>query len=425
MILKKAGKAVLCRLLERQVRQLRRRNDFMVVAVAGSVGKTSTKLAIASLLANSQKVRYQDGNYNDRLTVPLVLFGQAEPAIFNLAGWLKILLANQRTIRQPYDYDVAVLELGTDRPGELARFAYLQPDIMVITAVAPEHMQFFGSLDAVGREELTPLKFSKRVLLNIDDIPSRYLPSTDYLGYGQGQAAYYRLVSSTPDDLKGQQLEFTLSPEVKMNVRTTLLGRPGASIVVAGAAVADMLGWSQETIRSSLPAIHSVPGRMKLLPGIEDSVLIDDSYNSSPIAAKAALDVLYRAKASRRIAILGSMNELGRSSPAEHRSVGAYCQPDKLDMVITIGSEAEKYLAPAALKNGCQVRSFSSPYEAGAYVIDQLQPGTAVLAKGSQNGVFAEEALKQLLRKPDDAAQLVRQSPAWLKLKRRQFPDAA
>ena len=425
MIIKRVGKAVLCRMLEAQVRQLRRRNDFPIVAVAGSVGKTSTKLAIANLLASRQKVCYQDGNYNDRLTVPLVLFGQVEPAIFNLVGWLRILLANQRMIRRTYDYDLAVLELGTDGPDQLAKFAYLQPDIIVITAVAPEHMEFFGNLDAVAREELTPLKFSKQALLNIDDTPSRYLPSKAYRAYGQGQASHYRLVSSVPDDLKGQQLEFTLGPEIKLNVETTLLGRPGAKIIVAAAAVADMLGWSQQDIRSSLSVIRSVPGRMKLLPGIKDSVLIDDSYNSSPLAAKAALDVLYQAKASQRIAILGSMNELGQSSPAEHRSVGAYCQPDKLAMVVTIGAEAEKYLAPAALEKGCQVKSFASPYEAGAYVRDELRPGAVVLAKGSQNRVFAEEALKPLLSNPDDVSQLVRQSPAWLKLKRRQFSDAS
>src|ERR1700722_18624351 len=113
-MVKKLGKALLCRLLEAQVKRLRRHNDFKIVAVAGSVGKTSTKLAIASLLATRSKVRFQDGNYNDRLTVPLVVFGQTEPGIFNIVAWFKLLLANRRALRQPYDYEIVMLELGTD-----------------------------------------------------------------------------------------------------------------------------------------------------------------------------------------------------------------------------------------------------------------------------------------------------------------------
>ena len=98
---KKIGKDLICRLLERQVKQLRHKNGFRVVAVAGSVGKTSTKLAIAKTLGHSRKVIYQDGNYNDRLTVPLVLFGQAEPNILNPLAWAKILRANAKMLNSP------------------------------------------------------------------------------------------------------------------------------------------------------------------------------------------------------------------------------------------------------------------------------------------------------------------------------------
>jgi UDP-N-acetylmuramoyl-tripeptide--D-alanyl-D-alanine ligase len=424
MSFKKLGKAFLCRMLEAQVKRLRRRNDFIIVAVAGSVGKTSTKLAIATMLASRQRVMYQAGNYNDRVTVPLVLFGQTEPGIFNLVAWFRLLLANQRSLRQPYAYDIAVLELGTDGPGQLAKFAYLQPDVVVITAVAPEHMEFFVSLDAVAKEELTPLNFSKQALLNLDDIPGQYLPQTTYRGYGQNKVAEYRLVSSRLHDLQGQQLELKLGAKTPLQVTTPLLGQPGAKIVTAAAGLADMLGWSPSDIQVGLAAIGPVAGRMNILPGANGSVLIDDTYNSSPAAATAALDVIYQAKAKQRICILGSMNELGRSSPAEHRAVGDYCRSDKLDEVITIGAEAEKYLATAAQKNGCKVRSFSSPYAAGAYAKQYLKPGTVILAKGSQNQVFAEEALKLLLQTPSDSSRLVRQSAAWLKLKRQQFPDA-
>jgi UDP-N-acetylmuramoyl-tripeptide--D-alanyl-D-alanine ligase len=420
-MIKKLGKALLCRLLEAQVKRLRRRNDFQIVAVAGSVGKTSTKLAIARLLASHSKVRYQDGNYNDRLTVPLVVFGQSEPGIFNIVAWTKILLANRRILRQAYDYDVVIVELGTDGPGQLHKFAYLHPDLIVITAVAPEHMEFFRTVDAVAQEELVPLSFSKQVLLNVDDIAVQYLPQAAYNGYGENQKAQYRLVGYKQQGLQNQQLELSLHTD-RLQVTVPLLGKPGAKVILAAAAVADLFGWSAADIKAGLAAIQPVAGRMNILPGLSDSVLIDDTYNASPTATIAALDVITQAEAKQRIAILGSMNELGAQSQAEHTAIGAYCDPKKLDLVVTIGAEAEKYLAPAAEKAGCTVKSFASPYQAGVYVKGQLKPGAVVLGKGSQNGVFAEEALKILLRHPTDSPQLVRQSAYWLSVKQKQFP---
>jgi UDP-N-acetylmuramoyl-tripeptide--D-alanyl-D-alanine ligase len=157
------------------------------------------------------------------------------------------------------------------------------------------------------------------------------------------------------------------------------------------------------------------------LPGIKNSTLIDDTYNASPVAAKAALDVLYAGQAPQRIAILGSMNELGGYSPEAHREVGDYCDPSKLNLVVTIGKDANQYLAPAAAVRGCQVATFINPYKAGNYVGEQLQEGAVVLAKGSQNRVFAEEALKVLLANAGDADKLVRQSPYWRSVKAKQF----
>jgi UDP-N-acetylmuramoyl-tripeptide--D-alanyl-D-alanine ligase len=137
----------------------------------------------------------------------------------------------------------------------------------------------------------------------------------------------------------------------------------------------------------------------------------------------AGLDVLADAPAEKRIAILGSMNELGDYSKEAHEEVGNYCDPAKVDLVVTIGKMARDMLAPVAAQKGCVVESFLSPYEAGRYVKEQLKDGTVVLGEGSQNGVFAEEALKQLLADPADAAKFVRQSPNWLDLKKRQFPQ--
>lgn len=417
---KLAGRSIVCKVLEWQVRTLRRKHDFKVVAVAGSVGKTSTKLAIAELLGQTLRVRHQKGNYNDRVTVPLVFFGQTEPSLFNVLAWLKLFGANQAALSHAYEYDVVVVELGTDGPGQLAEFAYLQPDIAVVAAVSPEHMEFFGTLDAVANEELGVFDFARTVLVNADDIAGVYLAGRPFREYSlvNPQAHYY--AKSRAKNLHGQTLDMVLpGGQLKADVR--LIGRQGAKFVLAAAAVADMLGVKTSDIADGLPKLVPFAGRMQVLSGIKNSTIIDDTYNSSPVAALAALEVLYGAKTPQRIAVLGSMNEMGEYSPEAHREVGAFCDPNRLDLVVTIGADAEAYLAPAAIEKGCNVKTFASPYEAGEYVKLQLKRGAVVLAKGSQNGVFAEEALKPLLTVPADESKLIRQSPAWLKKKQSQF----
>lgn len=169
-----------------------------------------------------------------------------------------------------------------------------------------------------------------------------------------------------------------------------------------------------------------MPGRMQLLVGKNGLTIIDDTYNNvSQVPLMAALDVLYSSHAVSRIAVLGNMNELGRFSRDAHLQVGEYCDPKKLDLV-TIGPDANKYLASAAEQAGCVVERFDSPYDIGEYLQPpKLKKGTTLLIKGSQNRVFLEEAIKPLLADPSDRTHLVRQSKAWITKKEKQFGDAS
>jgi UDP-N-acetylmuramoyl-tripeptide--D-alanyl-D-alanine ligase len=418
-MIKKFGKTILCILLERQVKQLRKKNKFTVIAVGGSVGKTSTKLAIAKLLESKARVQYQDGNYNDRLTVPLVIFGEIEPSIFNVWAWLKLLSRNRKALKQPYPYEYAVLELGTDGPGQMADFAYLKPEMYVLTAIAIEHIEYFKTLDAIAVEETAPFAYAQKVLVNIDDVDANYLSAKTYDTYGKDGSAE----NSYEIDSDGR-LHVFMKPTSKLTVDSPLLGSQGAKAVLAAATVAHYFGWDVDAIANGIGSITPVSGRMQLLEGRNGSAIIDDTYNASPVAVRAALDVLYVMPQKYKIAILGSMNELGDESQAAHEEIGAYCDPHKLSLVITVGNAAKEYLAPAAQAAGCTVQSFLSPYEAGNYATDFVTSNTAVLAKGSQNGVFAEEAIKPLLADKTDALKLVRQSPYWMHIKKQQFPES-
>ena len=419
--IKKFGKAVLCTILEAQVRSLRKRHHFKVVAVAGSAGKTSTKFALAQMLASKKKVLFQEGNYNDRLTVPLIFFGHEHPGLFNIFGWIRVFYKNRRTIKSDYPYECVIVEVGTDGPGQIEQFAYLQPEIAVLTSIAEEHMEYFDSIDAVAKEEMAVHKYAKLLVVNIDDTDQKYLEGLDFTSYGLSENADFRFTKLSSEDLHKPTAELVLSNGTTIKVELNMLGKQGAKICLAAATVADMLGYSNEEIMSGLESIKPVSGRLMVLNGKNDSKILDDTYNASPIAVKAALDVLCSTKAKQRIAILGSMNELGKDSNELHKEIGEYCESSKLDLVVTIGEQASNYLAPAAKDKGIKVSSFNSPYEAGEFVAEQIKPGAVVLAKGSQNGVFAEEAVKKLLAHASDSKKLVRQTAYWQAKKAKQF----
>lgn len=414
---KQTGKAILCVLLEYQVRRLRKAHTFTVVAVLGSAGKTSTKLAVANVLKHSGKrVRFQDGNYNDRLTVPLVFFGKNQPNIFNILAWAYILISNERAIHARFGYNVVVVELGTDGPGQIAKFAYIKPELTVITSVAPEHMEFFGTVDAVAAEELSAVQFSRKVLIGADDVAEGYLRNIPCIRYGTKASSEY-VVATTGGNLLGQDITIAHLEKTIASVRIQLLGASGKKIALAAAAVAEQLGVVPSKISSALATLSPSPGRMQALPGIKNSVLLDDTYNATPTAVLAALEILQATKAPQRIAVLGSMNELGYSSSRLHREVAEAINPKKVAMVVTIGQEAHDYIAVTARNRGCNVRSFMNPLAAGEYLQAHIANEAVVLCKGSQNGVFAEEAIKPLLKDPGDARKLVRQSPYWMNRK--------
>jgi UDP-N-acetylmuramoyl-tripeptide--D-alanyl-D-alanine ligase len=421
--MKKLAKKLVASILGRQVRRLYKKNDFKVVAVAGSVGKTSTKLAIVSVLKTKFRVQYQNGNYNDLVSVPLIFFDEKMPSLFNPFEWISVFRRNNQKINSQYPYDIVVIEVGTDAPGQIAEFRrYLKIDLAVLTAVSPEHMEFFDNLGAVAREELEISKFSKSLLYNKDMVEPTFLTeiSIPATSYSLKQKASYQATNVV---FKDDMCDFEVLKNGQSFIKSAndLISEPQLYSVTAAVAVAAEFGMSAQEIDKGLHNIHPVSGRMQRLAGINNSLIIDDTYNASPEAVKAALETLYRLKAPHKIAILGNMNELGKFAKEAHEDIGIQCDPNKLNLVVTIGPDANQYLAPIAQKKGCKVVSFDNPYKAGEYLKPLIQPDTVILAKGSQNGVFAEETVKLLLANQADKNKLVRQTPEWLQKKSQAF----
>ena len=412
-------KKVLVGILGSQVRRLRKRHDFKIIGVVGSIGKTSTKLAIAKALAGEKRVRYQEGNYNDIVSVPLVLFGHEMPALWNVFSWIKIIFLNEIQIFRQFPFDFAVLELGADKPGDIADFRkYLHLDVAVLTAVTPEHMEFFGSIENVAEEEWSVSFFSDIVFANKDlcKIIPENIDHKKICFYGKDFGAVYKI-----ENIKKVEEGFNFEISYKGGSIGSLSIKALSEVEVYSAcvslALAKHLMLSLESAKRSIESHTAFAGRMQKLEGIKKSTIIDDTYNASPESMKIALDTLYSYQTSQRIAILGMMNELGKFSKEEHEKVGKLCNPKLLDLVVTIGKDANEYLAKSAKKNGCEVYEAKNSQDAGEFVKTKIKEGAVILAKGSQNGVFAEEAIKPLLANTPDSSRLVRQSKEWMRKK--------
>jgi UDP-N-acetylmuramoyl-tripeptide--D-alanyl-D-alanine ligase len=401
--------------------------EIKLIIVAGSVGKTSTKTAVATMLKQKYRVRVHEGNHNTHMSAPLAILGIPYPDnLKSISAWQSVFRLAEQKIIAPPDVDIIIQELGADHPGDIVDFGrYLKPDIAIITAITPEHMEYFKSMEAVAQEELAAANFSKLALINRDDIDGQYaayLTNPNLDTYGTSDEAEYHFAERSFSVQNGHEGEF-YSNELPQPITATIkvLGTHNVRPAVAAATVGVKFGLSPQEIATGLAQITAIPGRMNLLEGTRSSTLIDDTYNSSPVAAESAVQTFYSLEAPQRIAIMGSMNELGESSAAEHEKIGRMFRPDQVEWVITIGDEAEKYLAPAARAQGCQVKSFANAVQAGAFAHQVLQEGGLVLIKGSQGGVFAEETVKVLLRHPEQNDRLVRQSPAWLAHKEEYF----
>jgi len=416
---KKNLKNILAGFLGWQVRRLRKRHNFKIVGVVGSIGKTSTKLAIAKVLESEKRVRFQEGNYNDIVSVPLVFFGQAMPPIWNIFLWIWIFIKNEVQIYFSFPFDVVVVELGTDGPGQINQFRkYLHLDMAVLTAITPEHMEYFKTIENVAEEEWSVVFFSDLIFANKDlcKVLPQNLDNKKIIFYGKDFGAYYKIENVIKNDF---DFQFSISGNGKKVIDLSFKAISEVQLysVSVAAIIAKTLGVSDEKIKKAVSEIKSFSGRMQKLQGIKNSIILDDTYNASPDAVKMALDTLYTYKTNQRIAILGMMNELGESSEEEHKKIGEYCNPKLLDWVVTIGKDANKFLAESAKKKGCQVYTAKNSTEAGNFVKEKIRDGAIVLAKGSQNGVFVEEALKPLLKDKSDFNKLVRQDSGWMNKK--------
>jgi UDP-N-acetylmuramoyl-tripeptide--D-alanyl-D-alanine ligase len=421
--MKQAAKNLIIRQLNKKVRKLLKTHKITIIEVTGTVGKTSTKAAIGQVLSGSYKVHYTEDSYNTDIGIPLSLFNIKAPSrLWNVNSWRKIFKDIDTEI-EAYPYNTVVLELAEDEPVMMANVQkILPPNITVVTEVTPAHMERMHNIETLLHNTWKIAARGKQIFYNADSSGLRkkaYKSGTTGYGLAHGNIKFSSISRGKNGLLKAK---LHIGKETRV-VSTKMLGHQNLYALLAAAAVANYLCISFADICKQLESISPVRGRMNLLPAIEKAVLIDDSYNSSPDAAIAALDTLAEMR-GRKLAVLGNMNELGSHSAAEHERVGAHAAKI-VDLLVVIGPDAEDYLAPAAERAGLaaeNIKRFRTPYEAGHFIKGMVKKGDSVLVKGSQNGVYSEEVSSILLDPSIGAADvLVRQSPSWKRKKKKSF----
>lgn len=320
----KLFKLFILRSLQKSVRRFFAKNPSVkLIAVVGSVGKTSTKSTIVDILQKQFSVRTNRGNFNAELSAPLEILGVDMPKNpRSPLGWLRTIRNARLASNQPADIDVIVQEFGIDRPGEMTAFArYIRPNITVITAISPEHMEFFGDLETVAREEFGLNSVSNITLYNKDDIHPDFIHFANgarTVSYGTHNADY-TIAATSFKDQAGFMCQLSVDDKKTPTFILPVIGEHQLRIAAGAAGVAIELGMDKKNIIKSLESFSPVPGRMQLLKGIHGATIIDDSYNSSPLAVHSALKTLYELPSDKKIAVLGDMNELGNMSDEEHK----------------------------------------------------------------------------------------------------------
>ena len=423
--MKRFAKYVVTGFLGIFARAVVRRYRPQVVMVTGSVGKTTTKDAVAAVLATRFFLRKSEKSFNSEFGVPLTIFGVPNPER-NIMCWLGVAKSALALLLLPNHYpNLLVLEVGADRPRDLAKILRIAtPQAVVVTRLpeVPVHVEAYATPEDVREEEFSPAyalpPAAPLVYASEDAYARRYAArvSARPFTYGESADASVRLSDASFYAEDGRVLGMRARVEtaagesgeliVKGSVGKTQL-LPGAAAIATGLA----FGVPLTEALAALAAYEPPPGRGRLLAGKYDSTLVDETYNASPAAMEAALATLHAFPgAKRRVAVLGDMLELGRYSVAEHERIGALAA-QAADLVVTVGVRARR-IGEQATKAGAEVIAFDDSRAAAAALLPQ--PGDVILVKGSQS-MRTERIVHALLADPLDTARLVRQDRAWQK----------
>lgn len=340
-----------------------------VVGITGSVGKTSTKEMIASVLEQRYKVLKTEGNFNNEIGLPLTIF----------------------KIRAKHE--VAVLEMGISDFGEMHRLAAMaRPDIGVITNIGLCHLENLGTRDGILQaktEMFDHLQVDGTVILNGDDdklSTKKEVNGKPVIFYGVGADSAFDIKKDIyATDIENHGLEGMCAkihtPQGDFDAKIPIPGEHNVYNALAGTAVGLQLGLSIREIAQGIASVQTIAGRTNLLQ-VKGMTVIDDCYNANPVSMKASIDVLAHTS-GRRIAVLGDMGELGAEEKELHRSIGKAVAASGIDALFCAGTLAEEYAREAKANPECEVHYKKTREEMTEELLAYVKEGDTVLVKAS------------------------------------------
>jgi len=389
-----------------------------VIGITGSIGKTSTKNAIYTVLNRAYPVRKSYKSYNNQIGVPLTILG-FETAGNNIFGWLKILFLSVGRIVYQSDYpQILVLELGADRKGDLKYLtSFTKPSIGVLTGIGSSHQEHFKDQQEIIKEKkalIDALPEQGTAILNFDNQPTKNIGlQTDcqVVYYGLDQGAGFQ---ATDIKFTEHGMEYKLAGQGQMMpVKMKALGKSQVYNSLAALAVASVFKLDLVEAVSALKNYDGEKGRQRMLPGKKQTQIIDDSYNSAPESAEMALETLSELPVKgRRIAILGDMLELGDISNRAHLDLGRNAAKT-VSLLITVGELGKIVKQGAELAGLSNIKHYQTVEDLNKDILPIIQKDDMILIKASQ-GIRLDRAVKKILSMNlDPRKELVRQSNEW------------
>jgi len=399
-----------------------------IVGITGSMGKTSAKEAVFAVLKAKFNVRENIKNYNNEIGVPLTIIG-VETGGKSVLGWLKVF---SRAIGLIFEQDknypeILVLEMGADKPGDIGYLTEHFPcDIGVVTKVGPAHLEAFKTVENIAKEKqkiVTHLDKDGIAILSYDDPLVREMHKrvkAKVVFFGQSEAANVRsieLIQQGKDmELSGIKFKIAYQGSAVPVYLPGVVGAHQINSALIAAAVGLSLDMNLIEVSEGLRNYKTPKGRMNLIAGKNNTLIIDDTYNSSPRAAAAALDALAELNvggAERKVAILGDMLELGDFTPQAHIDLGQKAAATGVKLLVCVG-EFRDFIGQGAIENGlAEVMKFVDSREAAAKVSELIKENDLILVKGSQ-GARMEKVVEALMKEPEKAGELlVRQGVEW------------